>query len=172
MTDESSQDTISTDSPSAPVRAKFNFWRWFWLSTIPVSIGWVWYDFYAPSNHVTWAKDYASAEQAATKSGKPMILFFTGEWCSPCRIMKRTVWADQEVENTVNARFIPVMIDVDNPKSASISKRYHVVATPTTIITDSHGTAANGAMGGIGKSEFLGLLSNPKPSQNPRLSKG
>ena len=153
---------ISSPQPShfAPAagRGKFNFWRWFWLSTIPVSLGWLWYDFYAPGNHVAWAKDYVSAQQQAGISGKPMILFFTGKWCSPCRIMKRKVWADSQVESTVNSRFIPVMIDVDDPREVTITSRYRVGATPTTIITDSKGSVLQQAQGAVDKAHFLDLL--------------
>ena len=152
----------SEPSPSPPPqKKKFNFWKWFWLGTIPVSLGWLWHDFYAPDNQVTWAKDFASAEQQATKSDRPMILFFTGAWCSPCRIMKREVWADREVESIVNARFVPVMIDVDDPKVAAVRNRYRVGATPVTIVTDAKGNVLRYALGGIGKSDFLKLLATP-----------
>ena len=150
--------TTPTNAAAGPARGKFNFWRWFWLGTIPVSLAWLWYDFYTPANHITWAKDLASAQQQAGQSGKPMILFFTGTWCSPCRIMKRTVWADNEVESKVNGRFTPVMIDVDDPRAAGTVMRYRVGATPTTIITDPLGNVLEAVQGGIGKSEFLDLL--------------
>ena len=107
--------------------------------TLVVSLGYAWYCFYVPSNNVAWAKDYTSAQQQAAQSGKPIILFFTGKWCVPCRIMKRNVWADEQVTASVNAGFIPVTIDVDDPNAAAALSRYRVGATPTTIITDPQG---------------------------------
>ena len=159
MSNEVPKSTLS-QGLAAP-SSKFNFWRWFWLSTIPISLGWLWYDFYAPSNHVVWAKDYASAESQAATSGKPVILFFTGKWCSPCRIMKRQVWADNEVESKVNSGFNAVMIDVDDPNASPVVKRYQVFATPTTVVTDSRGNVLQQAQGGLSKLEFLQLLSKP-----------
>ena len=156
----SKQHSESSQSASLQ-KKKFNFWKWFWLGTIPVSLGWLWHDFYAPDNKVTWAKDFASAEQQAAKTDRPMILFFTGAWCSPCRIMKREVWADHEVESIVNTRFIPVMIDVDDPKVAAVRNRYKVGATPVTIVTDPKGNVLRYALGGIGKSDFFKLLATP-----------
>ena len=158
MNDAQFQSPPSTDPASKPHRGKFNLWRWFWLGTLVVGLGWAWYDFYVPSNHVTWAKDYASAQQQAAQSGKPIILFFTAEWCVPCRIMKRSVWADKQVEATVKAGFTPVMIDVDDPNAAAAVSRYHVGATPTTIITDPQGMVLKRAQGGMGNAEFLKLL--------------
>lgn len=158
MNDVHSQTTKDFASPAKAPRSKFNFWRWFWLSTIPVSLGWLWYDFYAPANQISWAKDYASAEQQSAKSRKPMILFFSGKWCSPCRIMERTVWADNEVEAAVNSRFTTVMLDVDDPHAAILLSRYRVGATPTTIIVDAYGEVLTSVQGGVGKTEFLELM--------------
>ena len=149
-------------SPSRPPQAKFNFWKWFWLSTIPISLGWLWHDFYAPDNHVTWAKDYSSAQKQATSTGKPIIVFFTGKWCSPCRIMKRNVWADSEVESKVNAGFAAVMVDVDDPQSSAVVRRYRVGATPTTVITDPKGNVLQQVQGGIDKARFLEMIASPK----------
>jgi protein disulfide-isomerase len=72
--------------------------------------------------------------------------------------MKRQVWADDQVMNIVNAAFIPVTIDVDDPDNAAVLVRYNVGGTPITIITDSNGNALQWRVGGIGKSEFLDLL--------------
>lgn len=166
-------DTAATSSPSTvpgsgPRRGQFNFWRWFWLGTIPVSLAWVYYDFYVPSNHITWAKDYAAAQQQAAQSGKPMILFFTGKWCVPCRIMKRHVWADEQVEAVVAAGFTPVMIDVADLNAAETVSRYHVGATPTTILADSQGNILERAEGGMDKAGFLGWLGR-LPSEGSKV---
>ena len=163
MNDETSQSSTSIDPASRPHRGNFNFWRWFWLGTIPVSLVWVWYDFYVPSNHVSWAKDFASAQQQAAQSGKPMIMFFTGRWCVPCRIMKRNVWADEDVEAAIKAEFTPVMIELDDPNAAETVNRYHIGGTPTTIITDPQGNILERAEGGMGKTVFLGWLGKVKP---------
>ena len=78
--------------------------------------------------------------------------------------MKRQVWADEEVKTSVNAQFIPLAIDVDNPGNAAVLARYNVGGAPVTIITDPQGNALRWRAGGIGKSEFLELLRAPNPS--------
>ena len=166
MSNAEPQPTPPGDISATPQKGKFNFWRWFWLSTIPISLVWVWHDFYVPANHITWAKDYPSAQQQAVKSGKPMILFFTGVWCVPCRVMKRNVWADGEVEAVVQAGFVPVMMDVDDPNAAETVNQYRVVATPTTVITDPQGKVVEWARGGMNKAEFLGLLTKANPGRH------
>lgn len=153
----------NTEAPSDRKR-KFNFWRYFWITVLVVSLPYAWYSFYVPNNNIAWADNYASAQDRATNSGRPIILYFTGDWCVPCRIMKRQVWADEEVASAVNARFVPVMIDFDNPNDAALIARYKIGGTPVTIITDPKGNALRWRAGGIGKSEFLELLREPTPS--------
>jgi thiol:disulfide interchange protein len=149
--------------PATQPRRKKSPWWWqaFWLSFLIISLAYAWYCFYVPANDVAWADDFAAAQQQAAQSGQPMILFFTGKWCVPCRIMKRTVWADDQVEATVNAGFIPVLIDVGDPAAAAALGHYNIGATPTTIITDPQGNILKQVQGGIGKSEFLKLLEPP-----------
>ncbi len=138
-------------------------WRWFWRITFFVSIGYAWYCFYVPKNDIAWADEYPTAKQLAVRSEKPMILFFTGKWCVPCRIMKRTVWADDKVESVVNAGFTPILIDVGEPGVFSETlERYKVRVTPTTIITDAGGNVLEQVQGAMSKSEILTLLETPR----------
>jgi hypothetical protein len=65
--------------------------------------------------------------------------------------MKRSVWADKQVEATVNAGFTLVMIDVDDPDAAAAVSRYRIGATPTTVITDPHGKVLEQVKGGWAK---------------------
>ncbi len=139
-------------------------WIWFWRVTLVVSIFYAWYCFYVPSNSIAWADNYPSAQQQADQTGKPIVLFFTGNWCVPCKIMKRQVWADDHVMKTVNSDFVPVSIDVDDPNNASLLVRYNVGGTPITIVTDPNGKALRWRVGGIGKSDFLKLLQGTTPS--------
>ena len=142
-------------------------WRWFWRVTLVVSLGYAWYCFYVPKNDIHWADDYPSAKQVAVQSGKPMILFFTGEWCVPCRIMKRTVWSDEKVESVVDAGFTPLLIDVGEPGASSEAlERYKVYVTPTTIIADAEGNVLEQVQGAMSKSEFLALL---EKTHTPKL---
>jgi len=138
------------------------FWRWFWLTFLVASLAYAWYSFYVPSNDIEWAS-ITSTKELANNSGKKTLLFFTGKWCVPCRIMKREVFADKEVESAINSKLIPVMIDIDNPNTNEIVKYFKIGATPTTIILDSQGKVLDYAVGKIGKKKFLEMLGNIEP---------
>jgi len=153
-------ETTNSAKPASqkPGKRFFHFWRCFWVSFLVISLGYAWYCFYVPPNDIAWAQNYDSAAKQAADTGKPLILYFTGKWCVPCKIMKRQVWADREVATSVNAGFIPVSIDLDSPDNASLLTRYKVSGAPVTIITDPQGNALRWRAGGIGKAEFLDLL--------------
>ena len=83
-----SQFPITGDHESRPKgKPFFLFWRCFWLSFLVISLAYAWYCYYVPSNSVAWAESYASAQTKASQTEKPVRLYFTGEWCVPCRIM-------------------------------------------------------------------------------------
>jgi len=139
------------------------FWRWFWLTFLVVSLAYAWYSFYVPSNDIEWDRSITSTQELSNNSGKKTLLFFTGKWCVPCRIMKREVFADKEVERAINSKLIPVMIDIDNPNTIELVKYFKIGATPTTIILDSQGKVLDYVVGKIGKKKFLEMLSNIEP---------
>lgn len=130
----------------------------FWLSFLVGSLAYAWYSFYAPPNRIAWVEDFATAQQEAVESDKPILLFFTGAWCSPCQVMKRQVWADDEVTSAVHAAFIPVEIDVDDAGAAETLSRYWDGVTPTTVITDPNGNVLHRVRGKMSKGDFLELV--------------
>ena len=170
MNDLQSQFPTSGDYESPPDRKPlFHFWRCFWLSFLAISLASAWYCYYVPSNTIAWAESYAAAQTQAIQTEKPVILYFTGKWCVPCRIMKRKVWADEQVMASVNAQFIPVAIDVDNPNDAAVLARYNVSGPPVTIVTDPQGNVLDWRAGGTSKSEFLELLDSSSPPDEKDL---
>ena len=138
------------------------FWSFFWLTFLVVSLWYAWYSFYAPSNDITWTNDIESARNLANDSNKNMMIFFTAEWCSPCRIMKRQVFTDHEVLKAMDAEVIPVEIDINDPNAEELVKQYNIAATPTTLFIDPKGKVINYAVGKVEKSKFLEMLENQK----------
>ncbi|WCO03182.1 thioredoxin family protein [Psychroserpens ponticola] len=136
------------------------FWQFFWLTFLVVSLWYAWYSFYAPSNDITWTNDIESAQKLASNSDKNIMIFFTTEWCSPCRIMKRQVFADNEVMKAMDAEVVPVEIDIDDPNNEQLVKQYNIGATPTTIFIDFEGKVISYAVGKVEKTKFLEMLEN------------
>lgn len=150
------QSTVKKQNTANPPRSRF--WQIFWLSFLVFSLAYAWYSFYVPANQVDWSADYATAQQKSVQTGKPMILFFTGKWCVPCRIMKREIWANPDVTQHVNQNFVPVQIDVNNEDSEEIMNGYKIKGAPVMIVTDANGNVLGWRAGKIQKQEFMNLL--------------
>lgn len=151
---------VDNSSPKIAKKKSHPFWRWFWLAFLVVSLAYAWYSFYAPSNDIKWVKDITTSQDVTNYSSKNTLIFFTGKWCSPCKIMKREVFADKEVEKIINSQFTAVLVDIDDPKTKELVKYYKVGATPTTIILDSKGKILDYVVGKIEKKKFLEMLEN------------
>ena len=141
-------------------KKKHPFWSFFWLIFLVVSLWYAWYSFYVPSNEIKWVSNISNQELLANNSNKNTLVFFTAKWCSPCRIMKREIFADQQVEEIVNSKFRAIIIDVDNPETKDIVNQYNAYATPTTILLDSKGKVIERRVAKIEKDEFLEMLLN------------
>ena len=127
---------IDNSSQKIAKKKSHPFWRWFWLTFLVVSLVYAWYSFYVPSNDIKWVRNITSTQELTNNSGKNTLLFFTGKWCVPCRIMKREVLADKEVEKVINSQVIPIMIDIDNPNAYELVKYFKIGTKSTTIIID------------------------------------
>lgn len=134
--------------------------QFFWLTFLVVSLSYAWYSFYVPPNDVVWADNMVEAQELAKDSDKNLMLFFTGAWCVPCRVMKREIFADSDVAKSINATIVPVIIDVDSPDAKEIVERYQAGVTPLVIFTDYEGEVLDYAVGKIGKTKFLEMLNN------------
>jgi len=143
-----------------PKKKSHPFWQFLWLTFLVVSLWYAWYSFYAPSNDITWTNNIESAQKLANNSDKNIMVFFTADWCSPCRIMKRQVFADNEVMKAMDTKVIPVEIDIDDPNNEELVKQYNIGATPTTIFINPQGKVIDYAVGKVGKTKFLEMLEN------------
>ena len=80
-----------------------------------------------------------TATAEAKASDKPVLLVFSAAWCPPCNAMKHDVWPDAAVSRVVNSDFVPVYVDVDNPASAAVARRYGISGIPAVLVVDANG---------------------------------
>jgi thioredoxin-related protein len=106
-----------------------------------------WFAQRTPANEVEWLDRYEAAKERARQQQRPMLLYFTADWCPPCQAMKRDTWPNARVERMVNERFVPVYVDVDEQANLPISERFAVQAIPTLYATDASGEPLTDASG-------------------------
>lgn len=107
---------------------------------------------------IDWVSPDAGAV-LARDSGKPLLLFFTAEWCGPCHMLEDQVFADAATAEEINERFVPVRITdrlredgKNTPQVDALKERYSVRGFPTVVFTDGGG-AEQARMEGFGGRE-------------------
>ncbi len=86
-----------------------------------------------PDNDVRWVRGAAGLE-AMGEPNRPVLLYFTAEWCGPCKMMRKAVWPDERVERAVNTAVVPVYVDVDDPSNRPLVAEHRVEAMPTFLL--------------------------------------
>ncbi|MGB7156469.1 MAG: thioredoxin family protein [Tepidisphaeraceae bacterium] len=118
-----------------------------------------------PREIVPWRDDFAAAQAEAKASGKPMMVYFTADWCAPCHTLKGTTWADRQVEEALRA-YVPTRVDV--MVNASIAMKYDAEFLPTFVVLDAEGNVVRSADGYRDPKEFLAWLNGPRAAPRER----
>ena len=109
-----------------------------------------------------WADGMPAGQQLAQEADKPMVVLFTAGWCPPCQSLKKNVLAKGEVNDALQAGFVPVQIDLtdrsaNNPNLA-VAQQYGVQSIPTVIAMTSDGEPIGAYGGGDSVTTFTGWL--------------
>lgn len=90
---------------------------------------------------VKW-RSIAAGEAEAKKSGKPVLYFFTADWCGPCHLLEQQVFARKDVADRIAKDFVPIVVrdrmretGTNPPEMLALADRYGLRGFPTLVVS-------------------------------------
>ncbi|MEH2594991.1 thiol:disulfide interchange protein DsbD [Bradyrhizobium sp. AZCC 1577] len=110
---------------------------------------------------VTNGADLDKAIDVARKQGRTIMVDFSAEWCTECKLMERNVFS-QEVVRQAFRHFVLIKADLTHfdGDSKDLMKRFRVVGPPTIVFLSPEGREIQAAriVGDVGVAGFLSKL--------------
>ena len=85
---------------------------------------------------IQWVQSLSEGLLLAKESGKPVMLFFTADWCAPCVELKKYVFTDKRLV-AASLRLVNIYIDVD--KNYDLLAEYKVRGIPAIFFLSPSG---------------------------------
>jgi thiol:disulfide interchange protein DsbD len=102
---------------------------------------WFWAPGGGGQDKTAWVHFSPQVLEEAKASNKPVVVFFTADWCNPCKQLKSETLPQPEVQELLK-HFVPVKADVTSdpgPEAQSFMRQYRVRGVPTMIFMDGRG---------------------------------
>ncbi len=118
----------------------------------------------AASSRLDWKPYDADVVQQAVARKQPVLLKFTADWCTNCKVVERRVYEDPEIVGLLQARnVLPIKADttvIDYPATRDLKALYGEAGNvPVTIVVLPDGTREK-LRGIFDKSELIPILAN------------
>jgi len=117
-------------------------------------------------------QDELAAIAQARAEGRPVIIDFWAEWCTACKELDKTAWADPRVQAAAG-RFVTLKMDGTHDTDAfqKVFDKYAVVGMPTVVFIDSAGREVPQRItGAIDAEEMLKFLESVDRTCSPAIA--
>jgi thiol:disulfide interchange protein len=106
----------------------------------------------AAGDEIEWFTVFDEAMERARDKNRPVMIDFYTDWCSWCKQLDRTTYADQAVMKRAE-EFVSLKVDADDQRP--LAARYKVGAFPTILFINPEGIEIHRVVGFRPPADFL-----------------
>ncbi len=111
---------------------------------------------------VEWVESYGDGQELATQTERPLMVYFTADWCVACAELDAEVFQDPSIRPRLEQEFVPVKIDYDRGDEDTLDAigRFQVSGLPRVGFEGRDGEVMWGPSfeGKVGIDDFDGRL--------------
>ena len=112
------------------------------------------------------SESFEVAKDRATKEGKLLFVDFYASWCTPCKWMESTTFADPEVGSVLNENYVSLKVDIDTQTGFALKEKFEISVLPTILIFNSQGELVERVQETLSRSKMLNLINFHLHSDN------
>lgn len=105
---------------------------------------------------IRWQTDLKEARAISVRENRPLLIVFSAEWCTFCHKLERQTLSDPELVAYINAKFVPVKLDVEEHKR--IAGILEVESLPASVVLSPKADLLGTITGYFKKSEYQASL--------------
>ena len=101
---------------------------------------------------------YKAAKNKAAAEGKLFFMDFTARWCTPCKWMEETTFADPTLAAYVKENYVALQVDIDDFDGFDLKQQFGINILPSLLIFNSKGDFLEQYEESLSPSRMLAIL--------------
>jgi thioredoxin-related protein len=100
-----------------------------------------------------WETSLMEAQAVSKKTSRPVLIYFTTDWCGYCKVMEKETFTQEAVQKQAS-KYVAVKLDAEKAGKAAAAK-YSVSSYPTFVMLDPSGKEMGRVNGYKAASDYM-----------------